>query len=72
MSARQVAVLVEYGIMLLAGLYALALGRRWVGKKPGVDPKYDRWHASTGKHLAWLGPLVCLFAIFMLVEKLGR
>ena len=64
--------LIEHGLVFLAGLYALALGRRWVGKKPGLSVDYDRWHARIGRHLAWLGPVVCVCALLMLLQRVGR
>lgn len=64
--------LVEYGFLFVAGLYCLAMGKRWIGKKPGVSAEYDRWHASQGRHLSWMGPLVSAFAVFMLIDRASK
>ena len=72
MSLQQKVALIEYGFVFVAGLYSLAMGRRWVGKNPGASEAYDRWHAKTGRHLAWMGPLLCAFAVFMLIERMNR
>lgn len=72
MDSRHVAQLLEFGIMVLGGLYGTALGYRWVGKPPGADPKYDGWHRKYGKMMKWLGPAVAGFGVLLYLLARAR
>lgn len=67
MDSRHIALLVEYGIMFLAGIYITALGHRWLGKPPAASPAYDAWHGKYGKSMKWLGPAISAFAVVLYV-----
>src|SRR5262245_33758855 len=55
--------LVEGSIPLIGGVYGCLLGYRIVGKKPGVNLKYDEWHRRYGKLFQICGPLLILFGL---------
>jgi hypothetical protein len=64
--------LVNASIPFFAGIYALLVGFRVVGKKPGQDPKYDQWHQKFGMVLKVCGPVLILLSIFFLVDGVAR
>jgi hypothetical protein len=64
MKPIDIAALVEAGIALLSGATATLYGFRILGKKPGVDARWDSWYERLGKHLRFLGPFIILFGIF--------
>jgi hypothetical protein len=51
-------------IPLLAGVYATLLGFRVVGKRPGVDPKYDAKMNRSAGMMQLLGPVLVLFGAY--------
>ena len=57
--------LVNGAIPVLGGIYATLLGYRVVGKKPGVNAKYDEWHSCYGQLLKVLVPVLVVFGMFL-------
>jgi hypothetical protein len=62
--------LLNGAIPVLGGIYATLVGFRLIGKKPGVNTKYDDWHNRYGLLLKILGPLTVLFGMFLWVNGL--
>ena len=60
--------LVNAAIPFCVGVYCLLFGFRIVGKKPGVDPKFDEWHTRFGIFLKITGPVLIVLAIIFLVS----
>jgi hypothetical protein len=60
--------LINAAIPFLAGVYALLVGFRVVGKKPGADPKFDAWHARFGLILKIVGALAIGLSFIFLIE----
>ncbi|MGE5192643.1 MAG: hypothetical protein ACM3U2_09085 [Deltaproteobacteria bacterium] len=57
--------LVNAAIPLLAGAYAILLGARAVGPRRGASEKFDQWHTRYGSTMLLLGPLVCLYGLYL-------
>ena len=66
MNTDQLAYLIEGSIPFLCGIYFTLLGHRKVGKKPGVDYKYDDWIEGKASLFKSLGPIVILFGAFQI------
>ncbi|HVS34219.1 MAG TPA: hypothetical protein VMS17_01480 [Gemmataceae bacterium] len=66
-----IAALVEGSIPLLCGLYSTLLAYRVFGKKPGQDPRWDKWHQRFGGYMKVLGPLMMAFGVFMFFHDLA-
>ncbi len=64
--------LVEAAIPFCAGVYVLLVGFRIVGSKPGVNPKFDQWHARWGIVMKVVGFVCLLLSIFYLTIGSGR
>ncbi len=64
--------LVNAAIPFCVGIYVLLVGFRLVGSKPGVNPKFDEWHARFGTLLKVLGVCCILLSIFYLTLGSGR
>ena len=60
-----VATNIDFLIMFLGGVYATLLGYRILGKKEGVDEKWDAWYAKFGHHFKWLGPSLMFCAVLL-------
>jgi hypothetical protein len=69
---KTMAALINAAIPFLVGVYCLLVGFRIVGSKPGVNPKYDRWHTRFGPFLKLAGPVLMAVAVFLLVLGSGR
>ena len=52
---KVIGIAVDAGISLFAGVLAMCMGFRWVGKKPGEDPAHDDKHARYMVCLKWGG-----------------
>ncbi|HVS39168.1 MAG TPA: hypothetical protein VMS17_26660 [Gemmataceae bacterium] len=65
MPPNYVVALLKGAIPLLCGLYATLQAYRLVGKKPGQDPGWDRWHKRFGALLKVAGPLVMASGVVM-------
>jgi hypothetical protein len=63
--------LVNAVIPFLVGVYCLLVGFRIVGSKPGVNPKFDAWHARFELFLKIAGPVLILLAVFFLLSGSG-
>jgi hypothetical protein len=66
------AVLIDAAIPFLVGVYCLLVGFRVVGKKPGVNPKYDQWHARFGTVFKVVGPVLMLVGVIYLAVGSAR
>jgi hypothetical protein len=64
--------LVNAAIPFVVGVYCLLVGFRLVGKRPGADPKFDRWHERFGTVLKVAGPVLMALGVFYLVLGGGR
>jgi hypothetical protein len=64
--------LVNAAIPFCVGVYVLLVGFRFIGKKPGVDPKFDQWHARFGIVMKVIGVVCILLSIFYLSIGSGR
>jgi hypothetical protein len=71
MTPHFIAALVEGSIPFLCGLYVTLLAYRVLGKKPGQDPRWERWHQRFGTHMKYVGPLVMAFGVFMFFRDLA-
>jgi hypothetical protein len=65
MRSEMVGHLIDGAIPFFGGIYATLLGFRVLGKKSGVNPKYDQWHKRLGGLLKVLGPSLVLFGLFL-------
>jgi hypothetical protein len=63
--------LVNAAIPFCVGVYALLVGFRVVGARPGVNPKYDQWHARFGIVMKLIGALCMVLAVFYLTTGSG-
>ena len=63
---------INAAIPFLVGVFCLLTGFGVIGKKPGVDPKFDQWHARFGNCLKVAGVVLILLAGFYLVIGSGR
>lgn len=66
MSSDQIANIIEGSIPLAAGIYFTLLGHRIVGKKPGIDYKYDDWIEGKTSLFKTLGPIVIIFGVIQI------
>ena len=66
------AALINAAIPFLVGVYCFLVGFRIVGNKPGVNPKFDEWHARFGIFLKLAGPVLMVIAVFLLLSGGGR
>lgn len=71
MPPNVIAALIKGFIPFLCGLYGTLLAYRVLGKKPGQDPRWDKWHQRFGGYMKILGPLVMAFGVFMFLNYLG-
>jgi hypothetical protein len=65
------AALINAAIPFLVGVYCLLVGFRIVGSKPGVNPKYDEWHARFGVVFKIAGPILMVVGVIYLVSGSG-
>ncbi len=63
MTSLQMGQLVNGVIPFLGGIYAALLGFRVLGKKNGVNERYDEWHRKYAKFLKVLGPILSLWGL---------
>jgi len=63
---------VNAAIPFLVGVYCLLVGFRWVGAKPGANPKYDQWHARFGMFFKIAGPVLMALGVFYLIIDSSR
>ena len=54
------------------GIYMLLLASRKVGKQPGVDPKFDAWHAKWQNMMPIAGYFTIASAFILTAVKLVR
>jgi hypothetical protein len=59
--------LINAAIPFFVGVFVLLVGFRFVGKKPGEDPKFDEWHAKFGVFLKIAGPVLMILAVFYVI-----
>jgi hypothetical protein len=62
-----IATVIDASISALAGLMALLYGFRYLGPKPGANPRYEMHYRKWVRHLKWLGPLLVVFAGIQIV-----
>lgn len=61
------AALVNAAIPFFVGIYVLLVGFRVVGKKPGVDPKFDEFHERFGTLFKVLGVACLVLSVVYLI-----
>ena len=71
MNSHLLASLVDGAIPFLGGLYLTLLAHRWVGPKPGQNPKYDGTYESYIRWGKWGGPLLMLFGVYIFIKDLA-
>jgi hypothetical protein len=62
-----VATVIDASISALAGVMALLYGFRYLGPRPGANPRYEMHYRKWVRHLKWLGPLLVVFAGIQIV-----
>jgi hypothetical protein len=72
MSPEAIANLFEMCLQAGIGLYLIALGFRWIGKKPGVSERYDQWQGRVGGYFKVAGPLLIVIAVVLFAFKPTR
>jgi hypothetical protein len=71
MTSEKFAILVELLLQGGVGLYLVAMGFRWIGKKPGVSERYDEWHAKSGPFFKVVGPTLIVIAVFLASSRMN-
>lgn len=72
MSADAIGGLVNFGIMVAAGVYATLLGYRKIGQPPGQNQKVDDYHAKWGSVYRTVGPVLIVGGVVLgLVRAFG-
>ena len=69
---KVIGIAVDAGISLFAGVLAMCMGFRWVGKKPGEDPAHDDKHARYMVCLKWGGPLMIAISVAKAIADPSR
>lgn len=69
MTAELIGVIVDKGIMLLAGVYFTLLGFRLVGKKKGQSVEYDAKMAKVAPFFKICGPLLVAISLLLIGAK---
>jgi len=57
-----VATVIDASISAVVGLIVLLYGFRYLGPKPGANPRYEMHYRKWVRHFRWLGPLLVVFA----------
>lgn len=72
MPANVLGDVVNFGLMVLAGLYITLLGFRVVGTRPGLNPQVDAYRARWGPVYRIVGPLLIVVGLFLGLTRLFR
>jgi hypothetical protein len=61
--------IVESLMPLIVGTVVCLFAFRIVGKKPGQDPRWDRWHDDWGRMPRVFGPAILVYGIIMIALR---
>lgn len=64
--------LVEFGFLLIGGVYGTLIGYRKVGKAPGENAAYDAKYNKTLKWFKWGGPALIIWSVVLLLIRLSN
>jgi hypothetical protein len=70
MNPGTVAVIVNYGITVLAGILFTLYGHRMIGPCPGTNPRADEYHRRWGRFFRIAGPILIVGGILLAVTAL--
>jgi hypothetical protein len=71
MTSDVIAVLVDKGITVFAGLFFTLMGFRIVGKKPGESASYDEHMSKFGRLYRIVGPMLIIIGVVLAVVQLS-
>lgn len=72
MNSQLIAALIQYGILVLIGIYATLLGHRIAGPRPGKNLKYDVWFEKNGVMFRLVGPLLIGGGLIMMAFQIAK
>lgn len=72
MTPELIGILADKGISIGAAIIALLFGYRKIGKKPGENVEFDRWHEKWGKTLRICGWVMLACFVPLLIADIVR